>query len=110
MRILVIEDDRATGDYLLQGLRQEGHTADLCRNGREGLIAAQASDFDVLVVDRMLPDLGGLSLVRTLRAAKNPAIREPGEDGFGTPTLVVNGKWTDVSDDNWLSNLTKSSD
>lgn len=46
----------------------------------------------------------------TLRAAKNPAIREPGEDGFGTPTVVVNGKWTDVSDDNWLSNLTKSTD
>lgn len=76
MRILVIEDDRTTGDYILQGLRQEGHVADLCRNGRDGLIAAQASDFDVLVVDRMLPDLDGLSLVRTLRAARNltPAI------------------------------------
>ena len=71
MRILVIEDDRTTGDYILQGLRQEGHIADLCRNGRDGLIAAQTSDFDVLVVDRMLPDLDGLSLVRTLRAAKN---------------------------------------
>ena len=76
MRILVIEDDRTTGDYILQGLREEGHAADLCRNGREGLIVAQTSDFDVLVVDRMLPDLDGLSLVRTLRAAKNltPAI------------------------------------
>ncbi|AUM75137.1 winged helix-turn-helix domain-containing protein [Paracoccus jeotgali] len=71
MRILVIEDDPTTGDYILQGLRQEGHTADLCRNGRDGLIAAQTSDFDVLVVDRMLPDLDGLSLVRTLRAARN---------------------------------------
>lgn len=76
MRILVIEDDRTTGDYILQGLKQEGHTADLCRSGREGLIAAQTNDFDVLVVDRMLPDLDGLSLIRTLRAAKNltPAI------------------------------------
>ena len=64
MRILVIEDDRTTGDYILQGLREEGHAADLCRNGREGLIVAQTSDFDVLVVDRMLPDLDGLSLVR----------------------------------------------
>ena len=71
MRILVIEDDRTTGDYILQGLRQEGHVADLCRDGRDGLITAQTSDFDVLVVDRMLPDLDGLSLVRTLRAAKN---------------------------------------
>lgn len=71
MRILVIEDDRAIGEYILQGLREEGHTADLCQNGREGLLTAQSSDFDVLVVDRMLPDLDGLSLVRTLRAAKN---------------------------------------
>ena len=76
MRILVNEDDRTTGDYIQQGLRQEGHVAELCRNGRDGLITAQTSDFDVLVVDRLLPDLDGLSLVRTLRAAKNltPAI------------------------------------
>ena len=76
MRILVIEDDRTTGDYIQQGLRQEGHVAELCRNGRDGLITAQTNDFDVLVVDRLLPDLDGLSLVRTLRAAKNltPAI------------------------------------
>lgn len=71
MRILVIEDDRTTGDYIVNGLREEGHVVDLSRNGREGLLTAQTSDFDVLVVDRMLPDLDGLSLVRTLRAAKN---------------------------------------
>lgn len=71
MRILVIEDDRTTGDYVVQGLQQEGHVADLCGNGRDGLITAQTNDFDVLIVDRMLPDLDGLSLVRTLRAAKN---------------------------------------
>lgn len=76
MRLLVIEDDRTTGDYILQGLREEGHVADLCRSGRDGLVTAQTRDFDVLIVDRMLPDLDGLSLVRTLRAAKNltPAI------------------------------------
>lgn len=76
MRILVIEDDRSTGDYLRQGLEQEGHVVDLCRNGREGLITAQTGDFDVLVIDRMLPDLDGLSLLRTLCAASNrtPAI------------------------------------
>ena len=72
MRILVIEDDATTGDYIAQGLQQEGHTVELSRNGRDGLILAQTHDFDVLVVDRMLPDLDGLSLVRTLRAAKNP--------------------------------------
>ncbi|WP_323715933.1 response regulator transcription factor [Paracoccus aminovorans] len=71
MRILVIEDDATTGDYIAQGLQQEGHTVEWSRNGRDGLIVAQTHDFDVLVVDRMLPGLDGLSLVRTLRAAKN---------------------------------------
>ena len=76
MRILVIEDDRTAGPYIAKGLREEGHVVDLCDNGRDGLMTAQMNDFDVLVVDRMLPDLDGLSLVRTLRAAKNltPAI------------------------------------
>lgn len=76
MRILVIEDDRATGEHIRQGLQQEGHVVDLFRDGREGLIAAQAASYDVLVVDRMLPGLDGLSLMRTLRAAQNrtPAI------------------------------------
>ncbi|MDN5926217.1 MAG: response regulator transcription factor [Hyphomicrobiales bacterium] len=83
MRILVIEDDRTTGDYILKGLQEEGHVADLCRSGREGLIAAQTNDFDVLIIDRMLPGLDGLSLVRTLRAAKNrtPAIFLTSLDG-----------------------------
>lgn len=72
MRILVIEDDRATGDYIGTGLRQEGHVVDLCADGREGLITAQTQDYDLLVVDRMLPGLDGLSLVRSLRAARNP--------------------------------------
>lgn len=72
MRILVIEDDRATGDYIGTGLRQERHVVDLCADGREGLITAQTQDYDLLVVDRMLPGLDGLSLVRSLRAARNP--------------------------------------
>ena len=60
MRILVIEDDRTTGDYILAGLRQEGHVVDLSRNGRDGLLTAQTNDFDVLVVDRM-PGFGSTS-------------------------------------------------
>ena len=52
MRILVIEDDPTTGDYIARGLREAGPVVDLSRNGREGLIAAQTSDHDVLVVDR----------------------------------------------------------
>lgn len=83
MRILVIEDDRTTGAYIANGLREEGHVVDLTENGRDGLLIAQTSDFDVMVVDRMLPDLDGLSLVRTLRAAKNltPALFLTALDG-----------------------------
>ncbi|WP_069300596.1 response regulator transcription factor [Neptunicoccus sediminis] len=71
MKILVIEDDKTTGDYVAHGLREEGHTVDLVENGRDGLIRASTSDYDILVIDRMLPDLDGLSIVKTLRGAKN---------------------------------------
>ena len=71
MKILVIEDDPTTGDYVAHGLREEGHTVDLVANGRDGLIRATTSDYDVLVVDRMLPELDGMSVVKTLRGAKN---------------------------------------
>lgn len=71
MRILVIEDDRTTADYVADGLRQEGHVVDQVPDGREGLLAAQTNDYDVLVVDRMLPHLEGLAVLRTLRAAGN---------------------------------------
>lgn len=71
MKILVIEDDRTTGDYIAEGLGQEGHSVDLLDDGREGLIRATTAEYDVMVVDRMLPGLDGLNLVRTLRAAGN---------------------------------------
>lgn len=72
MKILVIEDDRTTGPYVADGLRQEGHVVDLIGDGSQGLIQAAAGTYDVLIVDRMLPGLDGLSLVRTLRGARNP--------------------------------------
>lgn len=71
MKILVVEDDPTTGSYIAEGLREEGHKADLVGDGREGLIAAQTRDYDVLVLDRMLPGLDGVGIVRTLRAAGN---------------------------------------
>tara|TARA_R110001583_G_scaffold146830_1_gene298863 strand:+ start:10496 stop:11167 length:672 start_codon:yes stop_codon:yes gene_type:complete len=76
MKILVIEDDCTTANYIVNGLRQEGHVVDHLANGRDGLGQAMRADHDVLVVDRMLPGLDGLSLVKTLRAAKftTPAI------------------------------------
>ncbi len=71
MKILVVEDDPTTGTYISDGLKEEGHIVDLIDEGREGLIAAQARDYDVLVLDRMLPGLDGVSIVRTLRGAGN---------------------------------------
>lgn len=71
MKILVIEDDTKTGSYIADGLRQEGHLVDLIVNGAEGLVQASVGIYDVLIVDRMLPGIDGVSLVKTLRGAKN---------------------------------------
>jgi len=71
MKVLVIEDDREAAAYLAKGLRESGHVVDVLHDGREGLVAAQTGGYDVLVVDRMLPGLDGLALVRTLRETGN---------------------------------------
>ena len=70
MRILVVEDDRTTADYIADGLRREGHAVDALAQGRDALVRATTDEYDVLVVDRMLPGLDGLSLVKALRAAR----------------------------------------
>ncbi len=72
MHILVIEDDPTTGDYIASGLQSEGHVVDLISNGRDGLIQAMSGTYDVMVLDRMVPDVDGMSILRTLRASKNP--------------------------------------
>jgi two-component system OmpR family response regulator len=69
MRILVVEDDKRTSDYIVRGLSESGHVSDVISDGREALVFATQEDFDLLVVDRMLPGLDGLSLVRALRVA-----------------------------------------
>ncbi len=69
MRILVIEDDAATADYIARGLAQEGHTAEVARTGKDGLFLALSENFDVIVTDRMLPAPDGLTIVRALRAS-----------------------------------------
>lgn len=71
MRLLVVEDDETTGAYIARGLREEGQTVDLVANGREALIQATSAPYDVLIVDRMVPELDGMALVRTLRGAGN---------------------------------------
>lgn len=70
MRVLLIEDDQKTASYVVAGLTEEGHVVDHLPDGREGLIQASVGDYDILIVDRMLPSIDGLSLVKTLRGAK----------------------------------------
>jgi len=71
MKILVIEDDASTAGYIANGLREHGHAIDLAANGRDGLFLAAGESYDLLIVDRMLPELDGLAIVKTLRAASN---------------------------------------
>jgi len=71
MKILVIEDDPETAEYVVNGLAEEGHLTVQAASGDEGLFHAAAEKFDLLIVDRMLPALDGLGLVRALRAAGN---------------------------------------
>src|SRR2546423_11296879 len=67
MRLLIIEDDRDAADYLAKAFREVGHVADLAGDGEEGLALALDGQYDVLIVDRMLPKLDGLTLIGTLR-------------------------------------------
>lgn len=69
MRVLVIEDDKKAADYILKGLGESGFAADHAANGPDGLHLATSGQYDALIVDRMLPGLDGLSIVRALRAA-----------------------------------------
>ena len=71
MRLLIVEDDRDSADYLVKAFREVGHVADLASDGEEGLALAESGDYDVLVVDRMLPKRDGLSLIGTLRSKGN---------------------------------------
>ncbi|HYA81786.1 MAG TPA: response regulator transcription factor [Methylocystis sp.] len=70
MKLLIIEDDAEAGAYLVKALREQGHVADLVSDGVEGYALAREEAHDVLVVDRMLPKLDGLSLISSLREQK----------------------------------------
>jgi two-component system OmpR family response regulator len=69
MRILLIEDDAETAYYISRGLSEDGHDTSTAHDGREGLRLAGAQDWDLLIVDRMLPEMDGLSIVQALRSA-----------------------------------------
>ncbi len=78
MRLLVIEDDRDAADYLVKAFREVGHVADQAQDGEEGLALALDGEYDVLIVDRMLPKRDGLSMIGMLR-----------EKGIETPALIL---------------------
>lgn len=81
MRVLVIEDDWRTADFIVKSLREQGHAADVAADGRDGLVIAATQSYDVMIIDRMLPGLEGLAIVKTLRAS-----------GIKTPVLLLTTK------------------
>ena len=69
MRILVIEDDPEVLSFVVKGLTEQGHTVDQATDGASGLLLATTESFDVMIVDRMLPELDGLTLIKSVRGA-----------------------------------------
>jgi two-component system OmpR family response regulator len=78
MRLLVVEDDPDTAEYIRRGLKEHGHAVEVAMNGKDGLFLAMESSFDVIVADRMLPSLDGLAMVKAMRGA-----------GIRTPVLFL---------------------
>ena len=78
MRILLIEDDHSVAEFILRGFREAGHVIDHAENGKDGLFLATTESYDVMIVDRMLPGVDGLTITRTLRASDN-----------NTPVLIL---------------------
>jgi two-component system, OmpR family, response regulator len=78
MKVLLIEDDAKTSAYVKRGLEEHGHVVDSAASGRDGLFLAAGEAYDVMIVDRMLPGLDGLGIVKTVRAA-----------GVTTPVLFL---------------------
>lgn len=70
MRLLVLEDDAALGPWTAKGLTEAGHVVDLFTDGKDALVAAMGQHYDVLILDRMVPGLDGLSVLKALRQAK----------------------------------------
>jgi two-component system, OmpR family, response regulator len=78
MKMLLLEDDAKTAAYVKRGLEEHGHVVDTAATGRDGLFLAAGEAYDVMIVDRMLPGIDGLGIVKTVRAA-----------GVATPVLFL---------------------
>ena len=95
-KILVVEDDTTTADYIVNGLTQAGLIVDRAADGRDGLFHATDSSYDVIVLDRMLPGMDGLAVLQALRAAQ-----------VTTPVIILSALGTV---DERLKGLTAGSD
>ncbi|MEQ9023227.1 MAG: response regulator transcription factor [Pseudomonadales bacterium] len=71
MRALLIEDDTTVCNYITKGLKEQGYSVDMANDGQEGLNKATSEVYDVMVVDRMLPNVDGLNILKAVRAAGN---------------------------------------
>ena len=71
IHVLVVEDDRDTAAYIIKGLKECGHNVDYAEDGREGLLMADSTEYQVIVADRMLPKVDGVTMTRTLRGNGN---------------------------------------
>jgi len=78
MRVLLVEDDPEVSSYLKKGLKEQGYNVDSALDGKDALFLANSEDYDVMIIDRMLPALDGLTIVKSVRAA-----------GKSTPMLVL---------------------
>ncbi len=71
MRILLIEDDKDVSTYIEKGMKEQGYVLDKAGDGNQGLFLATTEKYDVIIVDRMLPELDGLTIIKTIRGAEN---------------------------------------
>lgn len=90
MRVLVVEDSAVLRDSLAQGLREAGFAVDTVADGKRGLIHAQTTDYDVIVLDWMLPEMDGLTLLTKLREKRGTN----GPSGGGAAVLMLTAKDT----------------
>jgi two-component system, OmpR family, response regulator len=71
MKLLLVEDDEQMAEFVRRGLKEHGHVTDLAANGKDGLFLAASEKYDAVIMDRMLPGLDGLSIVKMLRSTGN---------------------------------------
>ncbi|AEP30862.1 response regulator transcription factor [Brumicola nitratireducens] len=81
MKILIIEDDLTVAGYISKGLEESGHTPDVANDGKQGLLLATTNSYDVIVLDRMLPHIDGITILNTIR-----------DSGDNTPAVILSAK------------------